>query len=283
MKHYVNKTGAGLKKLFLLLLLAGFLKGYSQKKAEIVDLQLNGIELQDLSGHAVNVNDLYLDQVIRLKLVVNSISNGNEIPVGACKLKIGFGTRLVLDPSFNMNDANNTNYFRWSTSTADGQTQVTGELRAALPASVKELPLLIKVKGNTPGTSAITANFLVTNHNTNTIVSDQDGANNAASVKYIVSEKRAPVDNNAELTLSIYPNPALGAGTVINAVTGQYRGRYRFVMFDATGKKVKTSDLQLIGVKTVKYETGNIAPGNYLIQVTDIEKGKIIALRFEKM
>lgn len=255
----------------------------AQTKSAIVDLQLGTPEITDVRNTQVNTDALLLNQSLLLKMQVGTLINSEVLPVGSCKIKIGLGSKAILDPGFNLSDVGLDNYFRWSVTTADGQSFLTGELMAPLPPDRRNLSLNLKLKTTEAGTSTITANFLVTNHNTQIVVSDQDGSNNAASLRYTVTEKLAPADDNSELVLSLYPNPVRGEELTVHAIKGKFNGRYRFTVVDAAGKTVASREQRIEDAKVYKLSSGLLASGKYLVQVFDVEKGKSFALRFEKL
>jgi hypothetical protein len=283
MNHFKKYKGTVLKAAFAGLLVPCLMTSQAQRKPAIVDLQLGTPEITDVRSAQVNTDALLLNQSLLLKMQVGTLINSEVLPVGSCKLKIGLGSKAVLDPAFNLSDVGMDNYFRWSVVTADGQSFLTGELTAPLPSDRRNLTLNLRLKTTEAGSSTITANFLVTNHNTQTIVSDQDGSNNAVSLKYTVTEKLAPADDNAELVLSLYPNPVRGEEVNIHAVKGKFSGRYRFSLLDASGKTVVSREQKMEDVKVFKLASGHLAAGKYLVQVLDVEKAKSFALRFEKL
>lgn len=162
-------------------------------RAVLADPKLGNITLSDLSGFQINAAYVQAGEFIKIKVPVINSNHGQSLPAGTCKIKIGLGSKLVLDPSYDLNSGAMSNYFNWASAMNSGQLQITGELVAALPADVTEVEVALKVKGAAMGKSTITANFLVTNHNNLTVVSDEDGTNNAAFLPYTVTNKPAPV------------------------------------------------------------------------------------------
>lgn len=164
-----------------------------QKRAVLSDPKLGSISLTDLSGWQLNEAYVQPNELIKIKIPVMNSNHGEALPAGSCKIKIGLGSKLLLDTSYDLNSSAMSSYFRWSAAMNSGQVQITGELAAPLPANVNDVEVAFKIKGTALGKSTITANFLVSNHNTRTVVSDEDGTNNTAFLHYTVSDKPAPV------------------------------------------------------------------------------------------
>ncbi len=122
-----------------------------------------------------------------LKLPIRNLSTVNAIPTGSAKVKIGLGSKLILDPSFNLATTNTSTYFNWTLLDNDGQYELLGDGfgMVALPPNYDDTAIFL-IKGIILGGSTITANFLVTNHNTPIALSDNDGTNNNSSQYYII-------------------------------------------------------------------------------------------------
>jgi len=180
------------KGLLLSSVLFCSLQGVAQSRAVMADPKLGAISFTDMAGYQLDEAYLQPNELIKLKIPVLNSNHGKALPAGSCKIKIGFGSKLVLDPSYDLNSTAMNSYFRWTAAMNSGQLQVTGELIAALPATVNSVDLALKVKGTVVGKSTITANFLISNHNTAIILSDEDGSNNSAFLPYTVTNKPVP-------------------------------------------------------------------------------------------
>ncbi len=165
----------------------------AQKRSVSSDPRLGIITLTDLSGYQMDEAYVQPNELIKIKIPVLNNNHGEGLPAGSCKIKIGLGSKLILDPAYDLNTAAMNSYFRWSSAMNSGQMQVTGELVAPLPANVNDVDVAFKVKGISVGRSTITANFLVSNHHTNVIVSDEDGTNNSSFLPYTITNMPAPV------------------------------------------------------------------------------------------
>lgn len=192
MKTNFKKTQALIKMVLLGCFLAVSFVSVAQQKAVILDPKLGAITVTDVAGNLVNENFIQSGQLVKLVIPVLSVAQTDAIPKGSAKIKIGLGSKLSLDPQFDLNSVNSSNLFTWTKEYASGQWQLTGDLTSSIPASFQEVVVAFKVLGNVVGTSTITANFLITNHNTVTILSDNDGNNNSAFLKYSISNAAAP-------------------------------------------------------------------------------------------
>lgn len=193
MKAIFNLKKLAAAGILCVSLLAGSLQGSAQyRKAVIADPRLGSIMFTDMAGYQLDEAYVQPGEIIRMKIPVLNSAHGQVIPAGSCKIKIGLGTRLQLDPAYDLNNTALGNYFQWTAGMNSGQVQITGELVAPLPASISHVEVAFRVKGTVLGNSTITANFLVTNHQTDAVVSDEDGTNNASFLKYTVTDRPAP-------------------------------------------------------------------------------------------
>ena len=193
MKSISKNSRLGFKGVLCAGLLAVSLSSIAQQRSVILDPKLNQIAMTDLIGTTINEDFIQPGQSFKIVIPVASVSQQAAMPVGSCKIKIGLGSKLLLDPTFDLNTAALGNYFTWTSSNASGQVQITGELTSALPANFQQVEVGFRVIGNQVGHSTVTANFLITNHNTVTVLSDRDGANNSSYLKYNVTTATAPL------------------------------------------------------------------------------------------
>lgn len=284
MKCKSINAGLGIKSLFFAGLLTASLSSIGQKTAVMADARLGVIELSDITGYTLDANNIQEDQLIKIKIPVASTSHGKLIPSGTCKIKIGLGSKLDMDPQFDLNSAGLGNYFKWTSTTNSGQVQITGELIAELPADLKSIDVAFRVKGVKEGVSTITANFLITNHKTNVVLSDEDGANNISSLAYRVIKKfDQPVVTDGQLKLAIFPNPVKDVKSVmIKVLQGELTGKYKISLYDMAGKLLHAKDMQLNFAANFPCELGNIAAGKYLIKVLNTDGTQSAVLKLEK-
>ncbi len=284
MKQKLKNKHLAVKCMLFAGLLIASTGSYAQRPAVTADPELGKIVLTDQTGFPIDANQIQPDQVINLRIPVLNDGHGQALPAGSCKIKIGFGSKLVLDPQYNINNTALSNYFKWSSVTIDGQLQVTGDLVAALPANITEVNVSFKVMASVEGKSTITANFLITNHNTSAVLSDEDGANNASSLQYRIVGKVAPSTPAGKLKLSLYPNPVKDEKTVVIKVEqGQLKGKYNISLTDMAGKLVQSREIEVNAAPSVTYGFGNIAAGQYLIKVRNTDDSQTVVLKFEKL
>lgn len=177
-----------MKNLFLLSTLF-FLSVNSYSQAVKADPALQNLSVKTVLNNPIDENLLPLNYVIDLKVPILNLNLLNALPAGTCKIKIGLGSKLILDPNFDLNNTNTSQYFNWTAITEGGQVQLTGDLKEILPANFDSI-CEFRVKGSELGTSTITTNFLITNHNTTRILSDENPSNNSASLAYTVIESQ---------------------------------------------------------------------------------------------
>lgn len=268
------------------LMFSAYAGNAQESRAVIADPKLEAMSFTDFSGNPVDPNNLQADQLVKLKLPVACNNHGKMIPAGSCKIKIGLGSKLVLDPGFDLNNAGMGNYFAWTITENGGQYQVTGELVNPLPVNVTSVDLSFRLKVKEEGNSAVTANFLITNHNSTAVLSDENGANNATAISYKVANT-LPVDPSVpdgKLQLSMFPNPVKNVNAVkISVVRGKLLGKYRISMYDLAGKLVQSKEMQLDFATSFMYNFGTLAAGKYIIKVLNAGGAESAILKFEKL
>lgn len=179
-----------MKNFTLLLLFIFPFCAFSQITA---DPALTQIRLTQISNEIVNnVTELPLNGIFKLKIPVYNRNINNALPPGSCKIKIGIGSKLILDPTFVLSTVNTSNYFLWTAEVNSGQVQITGDLIAPLPANFNDTATF-NVLPSILGSSFITSNFLVTNHNTATNLSDENPSNNSSFLAYGIVNSPLPV------------------------------------------------------------------------------------------
>ena len=169
-----------MKNIILLSSFLFSLKSFSQINA---NPGVAGMKVTELANIQVDENNLPLGTIYRLKIPISNGSASGIIPSGSCKIKIGLGSKIALSVPFNLSTAEASQYFDWSENSASGQIQIIGDLKNPLPENFRDT-LSFDVVGISPGLSTVTTNFLVTNHNTTVILSDEDGSNNYTFLGY---------------------------------------------------------------------------------------------------
>ncbi len=179
-----------MKKLFFLLLIVS--PFFTNAQSVTADPALEPMKITTLVSSNILVTQLPLNGIIKLKVPILNKNISNGLPSGTCKVKIGLGSKIILDPSFNLATVNTSSYFNWTVIASGGQVQITGDLTTELPANYNDTATF-NIKGIILGSSTITTNFLVTNHNTNVTLSDENGTNNIASIAYTITNAVVPV------------------------------------------------------------------------------------------
>ncbi len=192
-----------MKSLFistLLVLSMGSMAQEALRGSTVADPKLGEVNLTDMSGRMLDPDNLQANQVLKLRIPVSNASAGSKLPAGSAKIKIGFGSKLQIIPGFVVDAPGLNNYFTWNASMNGGQQEVTGELINELPANTQEITVAFKVKAIISGTSTITANFLLTNHHTQFVLSDLNPNNNSTFLQYTISSKPATAGPLIKLT-----------------------------------------------------------------------------------
>ncbi|HOZ79386.1 MAG TPA: T9SS type A sorting domain-containing protein [Ferruginibacter sp.] len=148
----------------------------------IADPAVEQVSFTDLAGNSI-VDTMPLGYIAQLNVPIRNLAAGNGLPAGSCKIKIGLGTKMILAPGFDLSAVNSSQFFQWTSAFVGGQVQLTGELVAPLPANYSAIAKF-NVLGDVLEYSTITTNFLVSNHNTQVILSDEDPSNNTSFRQY---------------------------------------------------------------------------------------------------
>lgn len=175
----------------------------------IADPAVEQVSFTDLAGNAI-IDTMPLGYIAQLNVPIRNLATSNGLPGGSCKLKIGLGSKMILAPGFDLSTVNSSQFFQWTAALVGGQVQLTGELVAPLPANYSAIAKF-NVQGNVLEYSTITTNFLVSNHNTQVILSDEDPSNNTSFRQYkiippipipVTISEFAVVNNNCSLSIS---------------------------------------------------------------------------------
>lgn len=110
---------------------------------------------------------------------------------------------------------------------------------------------------------------------------DRDG-----SYKY--SETRTVAgtcDGKAPWALYLYPNPVTDLNYItVAAKEGVFNGTYKVELLDNSGRLYQAKQLQLINVKSIRYDFNNkMGAGQYMIRVTSTDGTQTAVLKFEKL
>ena len=147
----------------------------------IADPAVGGIFVTNLSDATVSANSLLFTQNYKLKLPVFNLNQFTSIPSSAINFKVDLGTRLQLDPAFNLATAPLSNYFNYSVAIVAGRQIITGVQIAEIPADFDGI-VVFNVRGTLTCTSTISSQIVITN--TSASVTDEDLNNNLATLRY---------------------------------------------------------------------------------------------------
>jgi hypothetical protein len=172
-----------MKKLFILFFIA--FPFFAVSQAVTADPAIEPLKITTQASGIILATEIPLNGIIKLKVPILNKNTINGLPAGSCKIKIGLGSKLVLDPLFDFSTLYASNYFTWAVISNGGQIQIIGDLTSELPANYNDTAAF-DLKGVVLGSSTITTNFLVSNHNSIITLSDENGNNNIASAPYTI-------------------------------------------------------------------------------------------------
>ncbi|HUM47451.1 MAG TPA: T9SS type A sorting domain-containing protein [Chitinophagales bacterium] len=177
----------------VLLLALFFFAGRSHAQVPVsADPGVGSFDITTMSGVPVNANALVKNIVYKLKLFILNGDQLNAIPPNTVEIRIGLGSKMIVNPAFNLATAPFNNYFTWTSTTIGSQMQISGVLHTALPPNFAE-ELEFEVKPSLQGSSTVTRNFLVVNNNPDFVLSYYSN-NNFAYMSYSVApEGNLPV------------------------------------------------------------------------------------------
>ena len=187
-----------MKKTLVFIILLFSLKSYSQRSVANADPAVDSIKITNINNTRIDEYRLALSGTYRIKIPISNKSSTDAIPPGSCKVKLGLGSKLILSPFFNLLTAATSEYFVWTSGLISGQIQIDGELKKPLPTNYLDT-LSFDVVGDLVGFSTTVINFFVSNHNSTTILSDENGANNGSFLDYLVI---APVQGPVPVTFT---------------------------------------------------------------------------------
>jgi hypothetical protein len=172
-----------------------------------------------------NANTLLFPPAYKLNIPFFNLNQLDTVPNGTIQLKINLGTRLVLDPAFNLGTAPLNNYFTWSSATVSDSLIITGTQIAKVPADF-ESTLTFQVKGNLSCAATVRSRILVVN--TTAVLNDEDLQNNAATLQYTlpvtVATSQVNVTcngaNNGIINITASPGTTVVTRNASNVIVG---------------------------------------------------------------
>ncbi|MBK7375304.1 MAG: hypothetical protein IPJ02_07055 [Chitinophagaceae bacterium] len=148
------------------------------------------VYMTDMSDVLINANLIAFNSVNKVKMPVQNLSLSNAIPAGTTRIRIDLGSKLILNPGYNLGTAPLSAYFTWTKVVEAGNDVIYGDQVADLPPSFgaggNEIAVF-DVKAVLTGTSIVNGDFQVTNHNNATLfLTDANTNNNHADIQYTV-------------------------------------------------------------------------------------------------
>ena len=173
----------------------------AQRTPVSADPALGSFDITNLAGTSVDANNLSLGSAYLLKLSVFNLNTdfapNNFIPPNSALVDIGLGSKMTLDPTYNLNTAPLNNYFTFQYVTVAGeQPKIRCNINTNIPRDFFGEFSFKVIAGPPQGSSTITGNFFLPNNNPNFILSDIVGGNNTAGLSYFVGPSAGPLPVN---------------------------------------------------------------------------------------
>jgi hypothetical protein len=161
-----------------------------------------------LADASQTANNLLFTQAYKFNVPFYNLNQAEEVPNGTIQLKINLGSKLILDPAFNLATAPLSSYFNWTSAVVADSVIITGTQIAAIPADFDAV-LTFNVRGEFSCTA--TASSKINIVNTLATLADDDLQNNQATLQYNLPVTVATTQVNVTCN---------GAGNgIINVVT----------------------------------------------------------------
>lgn len=256
------------KYILFFLLIVGF-EFSSNAQVVIADPALGTMSFYNLNDEPQDPFAIPLSGIVILKVPIRNNNLTNSIPAGTTKVKINLGSKLVIDPSFNVGSANTNQYFTWTSSVISGNVQIEGNLVGTIPNNFSDTAIF-RLKGAVLGPANVTTNFLITNHNSGSFVlSDQSGSNNNASIAYEVVQV-LPVTFTSLTTLRSMCNIKVDF-TTENEVNVD-RFEIEVSKDGISYKKEGTLAAQNAGHYKFIFDASNVSAKNLFIRIKSVDK-----------
>jgi large repetitive protein len=126
-------------------------------------------------------NNLLFTQAYKFNVPFYNLNQAEEVPNGTIQLRINLGSKLILDPAFNLATAPLSNFFAWTSAVVADSVIITGTQIAAIPADFDGV-LTFNVRGEFSCTA--TASSRINIVNTLATLADDDLQNNRATLQY---------------------------------------------------------------------------------------------------
>lgn len=188
----------------------------------IADPAVGQIFITNLSDVTQSANSLLFTQNYRVKLPVYNLNQFVAVPSSAVNFRVNLGTKLRLEPTYNLATAPLSQYFSFASAIVADSQVITGTQIAEIPADF-DGTAVFEVNGILSCTSGISSAIVITNASAN--VTDEDLNNNRATLQYTlpvtVSATEVPVTCNgaADGQINVVASP--GTTVVIRNASNQ--------------------------------------------------------------
>ena len=147
----------------------------------IADPAVGQMFITNLSDVVQSAGSLLFTQNYKLKAPVYNLNQFTAVPSSSVNFRINLGTKLRLEPSYNLATAPLSQYFSFAAAIVADSQIITGTQIADLPADF-DGTAVFEVKGVLSCTSNISSAFVITNSSAS--LTDEDLNNNNATLQY---------------------------------------------------------------------------------------------------
>ncbi len=177
-------------------------------------------------GNAIqSANTLLFTTAYQLNIPFYNLNQLNSVPNGTIQLRVNLGTKLSVDPAFNLATAPLSAYFTWTSAIVADSVIITGTQIATIPADFADV-LVFNVRGKLSCTSNIQSKINVVN--LQATLADDDLQNNAAKLQYTLPITVATTQvnvtcfgaNNGILNVVTSPGVTFTVRNAANVVVG---------------------------------------------------------------
>jgi hypothetical protein len=170
------------------------------------------------SGAAQSANNLLLApaaDVYDINIPFYNLNQLNDVPNGTINFKVNLGSKLVLNPGFNLATAPLSTYFSFAQSVVGGNVIITGTQIATIPADFNAIATF-RVKGDSACRSNVVSNIVITN--VLQTLADDDLQNNQATLQYTlpITLTKTQVNVTCNGAANGIINLTVSSGTVVN-------------------------------------------------------------------
>lgn len=148
----------------------------------IADPSVGTINFTTLANASQNANTLlFAPSSYKLNIPFFNLNQVNEVPNGTIQVRISLGSKLELDPAFNLATAPLSTFFTWTSAIVADSVVITGNQIASIPADFAST-LVFNVRGKLSCTSTISAKINIVN--ILATLNDESLSNNASTLRY---------------------------------------------------------------------------------------------------